>query len=246
MISIEKTKTMILNYKGNIDDYPSVIIHIDDNPIDNVKQFTYLGAISTHNEPGTSHKELDTRIGQAHGKFAELKKLLCNYHLKLHIRMKFYNTYVRSRLCYCCETWTLTSMQYQRLESVHMRFLRRMVRGGMSRVSSKEEIEKAKKENDQEINWTWKLDNSKVLTITKAKPITEYIKMQNTNWIAHVARASNDTLTKRLMFVDEKFTKRGNHHHTVLENVTAAEEEKGKSLETFLRECMSRRRTGVS
>ena len=65
----------------------------------------------------------------------------------------------------------------------------------------------------------------------------EYIKLKNNKWIGHIARASNDTLTKRLMFVDEKYIKKGNHNKTVLENVIVQNEEKGKSLETFLKEC---------
>ena len=121
-----------------------------------------------------------------------------------------------------------------------------MVRGGMSRVSSKEAIEKAKKENTTEnINWAWKSNNNKIYEITKSITIQNYIKEQNTRWIGHVARSSNDTLTKRLMFVDEKFTKRGHHHRTVLDNVVAEEEENGRTIETFLRNCM-RRNSGKS
>ena len=242
VISIDKTKTMILNFKGSEEEYPSTLVQIDNKPIENVKLFVYLGSTITYNEPGTATKELDRRIGLAHGKFAELKHVLCNYHLRLNIRMKYYNTYVRSRLCYCCETWTLTKTQYERMESIHMRFLRRMVRGGMSRVTSKEDIEAAKKDKTTEhINWAWKLNNIKIYEITKSTSLQQYIKKQNNNWVAHVVRASNDTLTKRLMFVDEKFTKRGYHHRTVLENVTAAEEDMGRSLETFLKNCKMRK-----
>ena len=172
---------MIINYKGKDEDYPSIIVCINGRPIENVRKFVYLGSTVTYNEPGTPTKELDIRIGLAHSKFAELKKLLCNYHLAIGIRMNFYNTYVRSRLCYCCETWTLTSTQYSRMERIHMGFLRRMVRGGMCRVSSNEKIEQAKKERTTEkINWAWKLKNIKIYEITKSTTIQSYIKEQNT------------------------------------------------------------------
>ena len=83
-----------------------------------------------------------------------------------------------------------------------------MVQGGCHRLSSKEAIEKARKEGTAEnINWAWKNNNNKIFE--------DYIMKQNARWIGHVARASNDTLTKRLMFVDENFTKRGNYHRTV-------------------------------
>ena len=162
--------------------------------------FTYLGTVISYNEPGTSGKELDRRIGQANSKFAELKKLLCNYHLSLNIQMKFYNTYVRSRLCYCCETWALTNSQYKRVEAVHTQFLRRIVRGGMARMSSQKEIDEAKaleKSGDnsgiENINWAWKNTNERILMVCKTKQIEHYIRNQNVKWIAHVVRASNET-----------------------------------------------------
>lgn len=89
VISIDKTKTMIINFKGN--EYPPSIIKINNDAIENVTHFTYLGAVISHSEPGMSDKELERRIGLFHNKFAELKKLLCNYHLRLCIRMKFCN-----------------------------------------------------------------------------------------------------------------------------------------------------------
>ena len=81
VISIDKTKTMIFNFKGR--DYPSSIIDINNQPIEHVTHFTYLGAVISYSEPGTS----DRRIGLTHSKFSELKKLLCNYNLKLNIRI---------------------------------------------------------------------------------------------------------------------------------------------------------------
>ena len=244
VISIDKTKTMILNFKGN--DYPSSIININSQPIENVTHFTYLGAVISYSEPGTSEKELDRRIGLAHSKFSELKKLLCNYNLKLNIRVKFYDVYVRSRLCYCCETWTLTQKQYNRIEAVHFQFLRRIIRGGMAKKSSNKEIAdaklKSKKGGDQtaleSVNWAWKLNNDKIITISKTSKIVDYIEKQNIRWVAHVIRSSNDTLAKQLMFVDEKFCKVGFHHQTVYENVIKIQKDQGKSVETFLRECL--------
>ena len=38
-------------------------------------------------------------------KFAELENLLTNFKIKLKTRMVFYNTYVKSRMTYACQTW---------------------------------------------------------------------------------------------------------------------------------------------
>ena len=59
------------------------IVSVDVKAIDNVKEFNYLGTPITYDHPGTSNKELDRSIGMANSKFSSLKKLLCNYYIKL-------------------------------------------------------------------------------------------------------------------------------------------------------------------
>ena len=78
----------------------------------------------------------------------------------------------------------------------------------------------------------------------KHKKTEYYIKKQNVKWIAHVVRASNETLTKRLMFLDEKFSKVGYHHKSVYENVVKSQDELGISAELFLQKCRSRKSVG--
>ena len=131
VISIDKTKTMILNFKG--DTYSDHLIKINNINIENVKTFKYLVTNISYNEPGVADIELDNRIGMATSKFAQMKYLLCNYSIKLSTRIKFYDVYVKSRLTYCCETWTLTKTQYSKINSVHTNFLRRLIRGGLHR-----------------------------------------------------------------------------------------------------------------
>ena len=246
VLSIDKTQSMILNYQS--DEYPDTIIKINNQVIKNVKSFKYLGASLTYNEAGTSKLEIANRIAMANAKFSSLKKLVCNYHLKLSIRVRFYEVYIRSRLCYCCETWTLTKSQLQQIESAHINFLRRMVRGGMDRRSSKKEIKEAKDlakhgevDDLNNIDWAWKFNNNKIMQLTKTPTMSSYIEKQNTKWVAHVCRASNETLTKQLMFIDEKCTKKGNRPKTVYENIIKIQNDKyGLSPEAFLKSTCKR------
>ena len=76
--------------------------------------------------------------------------------------------------------------------------------------------------------------------------LQSYIEKQNVRWVAHVVRAPNETLTKRLMFEEEKYVKVGHHHKTVYERVIKTEEDRGVSAETFLRNCMRRKTVGQS
>lgn len=50
-----------------------------------------------------------------------------------------------------------------KIERAHIQFMRRMVRGGMVRTSSKKEIDLAKSKNDiDRINWALKYTNEKI------------------------------------------------------------------------------------
>ena len=113
---------MIFNYKG--DAYPESFLSIENENIDNVKEFVYLGTPISYDHPGVSEKEADRRIGMTLKKFSEMKNLLCNYRINLQTRLRYYGVYIRSRLFYACGTWILTKQQYDRFESVHIGFLR--------------------------------------------------------------------------------------------------------------------------
>ncbi len=56
-----------------------------------------------------------------------------------------------------------------------------------------------------------------------------------------MVRASNECITKRLMFVGEKYTKFGYHHKIVYERVTKSQQDQGLSVETFLWNCMKKK-----
>ena len=92
--------------------------------------------------------------------------------------MNFYNNYVRSKVCYFCETWTLTKTQYERMERVQL--VQRMVRGGMLRKLFRDEIKKAKKAmkdgvEDEEFKHT----NEDLLNICHAEALQDFIEKQN-------------------------------------------------------------------
>ena len=130
---------------------------------------------------------------------------------------------------------------------VNIQFLRRMVRGGMSRKSSRDQIKEAKKDrvedvNVTHINWAWKYTNENILYICHAETIQDLIIKQNLRWVAHVVRAENECLTKRLMFVDEKFSKVAYHHQIVYENVVKSQQYQGVSEETFQKSYMKMKR----
>ena len=77
-INVKKTKTMIMN-PSNLNDeseYPSTLVSINKVPVENVKEFVYLGCVIKYNEPTTGDAELNLRIDVANNKFYELEKKL--------------------------------------------------------------------------------------------------------------------------------------------------------------------------
>ena len=64
-INISKTKSIILNYQSTNTDYPTSIVKIHGNPVDNVKSFKYLGCQIKYDEPSTGNSELELRIAAA-------------------------------------------------------------------------------------------------------------------------------------------------------------------------------------
>ena len=54
--------------------YPESIVTLEDQPIENVKQFRYLGDEVRFDEPSTGDAESDLRISIAQAKFYEIIK----------------------------------------------------------------------------------------------------------------------------------------------------------------------------
>lgn len=184
-----KTKTMILNYKYlNTDEttYPEAICHLHGDVLENVKSFRYLGDKIKYDEPSTGDTEIQLRIDLAEKKFYELSKTFFNYDIRIKTRVKILNAIVRMRLTYSCQTWNLTNVQKQRINSTYTSMLRKMMKGGYRRKADGE--------------WGFALTNADLLRLCNTEEVSEYTSRQQKKYLAHLARQSNSTLAKRLLF----------------------------------------------
>ena len=101
-------------------------IKIGDHTLDVVDEFTYLGSITTMNLSLDS--EISRRIGQASGTMSKLtKRTWENKYLSENTKMHIYQACVLSTLLYGSETWTTYMRQESRLNSFHLRCLRRIL-----------------------------------------------------------------------------------------------------------------------
>ena len=101
-------------------------ITIDDYELDVVEQSTYLGSTITDNL--SLDTEIDERIGKAATTLARLtSQVWTNPKLTVKTKMVVYNACVVSTLMYGSETWTTYARQEKRLNSFHLRSIRRIL-----------------------------------------------------------------------------------------------------------------------
>ncbi|VDO64999.1 unnamed protein product [Schistosoma margrebowiei] len=73
----------------------------------NVESFTYLGSII--DEQGGSDAEVKARIGKARVAFVQLNNVLNSKQLSTNIKVRIFNTNVKTVLLYAAETWRTTT-----------------------------------------------------------------------------------------------------------------------------------------
>ena len=228
-INRSKTETMILNYKYlSTAEYPESIVTLKDSALRNVKEFKYLGACLHYEEPSTGEVELNHRVQLANSKFAEMSNLLQNHKIHLRTRIKFMDSFVRSRLTYSCQNWNLNQAQFDRLDVTYRRFLRRMVRGGFK-----------KKDGEEENEFSFRINNQHLHRLCGSRDVSLYIKDQQCNYAAHIVRTASDRSVKKLMFNRDKYTKAGRVTPTLLEQAARS---RNVSIDGFCNDAMARKR----
>ena len=208
-INKAKTETMIINYDAtNAIAYPETITSIDGTPLNNVRKFKYLGCHIDCIEPSTGDTEINHRIQVAMLKFTEMSNLLQNFQINLKTRVKFLNSFVRSRLTYSCQNWNLTKHQQDRIDTTYRRFLRRMVRNGLKHV------------NELENDFRMVISNDHLNAICGVEDVSIFVKDQQRKYIAHVVRMKIHRNVKKLTFNDDTSKKRGRPVKSLIDQVT--------------------------
>ena len=70
-MNVGKTKTMIYNYQGPVEDYPASIATVREEKLENVKKFKYLGSQIHYKQATTGEAEITSRIDMAESKCYE-------------------------------------------------------------------------------------------------------------------------------------------------------------------------------
>ena len=114
-INRKKTKIMVVSKKK---DNPKVKIYINNEELEQIEQFNYLGSLITSDCRCDS--EIKRRIAMAKKSFVDKKNILTDKKLHMNLKLKFLKCYVLSTLLYGCESWTISETIKKKLEATEM------------------------------------------------------------------------------------------------------------------------------
>ena len=171
-ISLKKT-----NVLGQDTEAPPVIT-IENYYLDAVCQFTYLGSAIT--DSLTLDAEIDKRIGKAASTLARLTaRVWTSPKLSVKTKLAVYNACVTSKLLYGSETWTTYAGQERRLNTFHLRNIRRIL----------------------DISWQDKVTNADVLSRVDLPSMYTLLRKRRLRWLGHVRRMQDGRIPKYISTV---------------------------------------------
>ena len=223
-LNIAKTKTMIYGIKSP--QTPASIIRLNSQNIENLESFRFLGSMINDRQYSTGDVEINSRVQAAECKFAEFRKILQNFDIDLQTRLKYFKVFIRSKLTYACQTWALTSKQYNYLDAAQHKLLRRMIRNGNSRINKESE------------NFKYAVKTVNLMRICKMEELSEFIKLQQNKFISHILRSDNTNMNKRLLFNDNKRKQRGRPVTTIFTQVL---KNCGLNVKDYMKKALSRK-----
>ena len=130
-VNSKRPKTMGVNQAN------SNSITMDGGEVEDVQQFTSLGSV-VKKEGGTD-QDIIARIGKATAAFKELNPIWRSQVISTRMKIRIFNTNVKTVLLYACETWRYTKVSIHKLQTVVNRCLRPMMHiKWQDRVTNKE------------------------------------------------------------------------------------------------------------
>ena len=131
-LRVAESKTVTMTWRTTPDiQEATTLISLNGKDLENVRSFRYLGHWLTDD---LKHpKYLNQQVGAAQGTWSKDSRFYTDKDINLHMRVKVAEARVHSRLTYVLQSDRLTGRQCRTVDSVWMRMLRSMVRGGFAR-----------------------------------------------------------------------------------------------------------------
>lgn len=213
-INIGKTNTMRINSKVKTN------IRINNEELEDVDQFTYLGA-QLNKEQGTKD-EISTRITKARSAFIALQNVWKSNIYSSNTKIRIYKSNVRTVLLYGAECWKMTKNDTQKCETFQNKCLRRILK----------------------VFWPRKITNIELREKANIAPIEESVRKKRWTYIGHILRReTSDNRRVALQWAPEGKRKKGRPKETWRRMVEKERNNMGwKSWEAAAKEAADRKR----
>ena len=145
---------------------------LEETEIEEVGSFVYLGSVVS--ESGRTEEDVASRIKKANGVSVQLYPVWRNLHISKDVKVRIFNTNVKSVLLNACENRRTTIQLTRRLQIFANKRLKRIMN----------------------IKLTDKINNEELRRIAHQKSIENKIKRRKWNWIRHTLRKKKEAREK--------------------------------------------------
>ena len=129
-------------------------IYIDGEAVKSTKKFTYLGSVMSVEDGALS--DIKARLAKARNAFSNLNSIWRTNKYSLDLKLKIYNSNVKSILMYGAETWRFVRNDFNKLNVFHTKSLRRICK----------------------IFWPNRISNTDLFARTKSRSMEDKIKIK--------------------------------------------------------------------
>ena len=157
-INMNKTKIMKANTKSKN------VVTVGGKPLEETDCFTYIYLGRKINKTGGTEEDTKDRIQKARVAFLMLSKIWKSKLIKL--KMRIFNSSVKSVLFNSSETWRITKHTVNKIQTFVNRCLQRIMN----------------------VKWSGKVSNNTLWTKTNQLPVEIEIKRRKWRWIGHTLR----------------------------------------------------------
>ena len=164
-LNINKKKTEVLR----INSKNPAAITINNEALQNVEKFTYLGAIVSNR--GGTDEDIRARLCKARAVFKKLGKIWRASQFSSTTKVRIFNSLVKPVLLYGSETWKMNDGDNRLVDTFMFRCLRQILR----------------------IHWPYVISNEEILRRTDSTRISVEVQTRRWRWIGHVLRMEQDS-----------------------------------------------------
>jgi len=182
-INKNKTKTMCINSTNQAP------IKLDNEDIENVASFTYLGSVIA--VYGGTELDVLVRIGKTRTAFLLLRPVLKSKKISLYTKLRIFNTNVKTVLTYGAEAWRVTKNITDKTQSFLNRCLRYILGGRWPNTISNEDLW-AKTQEDR-----MAISNEDLWAKTQEDRMAIQIRRKEVEWIGNMQGKPHNSVTRQ-------------------------------------------------